>query len=500
VSVGGAETAVLDARSGKVLRTYRTGGVAALSPDGRTLVYGDGQGTVRFLNLVSGAITTAVAAHAGAVDEVGFTPDGRSAVTSGEDGKSLVWDLATHQVRTSLVGHAGPVRGQAISPDGSTLYSGSFDTTVLAWDLSGKQGFVRTFVGARSDPALMAWNVAITPNGRVLAVGGTDGRVNLWDTRSLRRVESFQGVPGLTAAVSFGPGGRTLLVAGNQLGPHPQGFLRIWRLGARPAIAHKLTRGPPLYTWATFSPDGRFVAAVGGTPAQLGGPFQGDGLIAEWSAAGRLLSPPMHLPGGGVASDVSFGQRGPRVAVSQLGDRVAVVDPARRAAVARWRAATTLLTAGAALSPDGQRVATVDFDGFLREWRAVDGKAMLPPIRASESSAWSVNWSTDGSRLVTAGSDSTIRIYDAGTGQQIGSSLPMPGEQQVTDPYAIYSQDGRTIAATDATGRVWLYRAALSGWEAYACQLAARNLTRAEWTKFVPGQPYRRICATSRAA
>ena len=95
---------------------------------------------------------------------------------------------------------------------------------------------------------------------------------------------------------------------------------------------------------------------------------------------------------------------------------------------------------------------------------------------------------------MTAGSDGTVRIYDARTGQQIGSSLPMPGEQQVIDPYAVYSQDGKSIAASDATARVWLYRAGLLGWEAYACQLAGRNLTRAEWARFVPGQPYSRIC------
>ncbi len=495
VSVGDGEAGVLDARSGRVLRTYKIGGgAAALSPDGRTLVLGDNQGTVRFLNLESGAVTTAVAAHAGAVDAVGITPDGRSAVTSGDDGKSLVWDLATHQVRTSLVGHAGPVRDQAISPDGSTLYTGSFDTTILASDLSGKRGFVRSFVAARSNPALMAWNVAISPNGRVLAVGGDDGRVNLWDARSLQKLGSFQAVPGFVGAVSFGPRGRTLLVAGDQLGPHPHGVLRIWRLGARPTIAHDLTGGPPLYTWATFSPNGRFVAATGSTPAQLSSPYKGDGLVAEWNASGGLLSSPMHLAGGGGANDVGFADHGSRVVVSQLGDRVAVVDPARQAVVARWRAATTLLTAGAALSPDGQRVATVDFDGFLREWRATDGKGTLRPIRASESAAWSVNWSPDGSRLVTAGADNTVRIYDAQTGQQIGTSLPMPGEQQVNNPYAAYSQDGSTIAATDSTGRVWLYPAALGGWETYACRLAARNLTRAEWAKFVPGQPYSRIC------
>ena len=498
VSVGGAETAVLDARTGRVLRTYPVGGAAGLSPNGKTVVSGDGRGTVRFLDLASGGVTTSVAAHSGGVEEVGFTPDGRSAITSGDDGKSLVWDVANHQVRTSLVGHAAEIKGQAVSPDGSTLYTGSFDTTVLASNLNGRGGFVRSFVGAQLNPALMAWNVALSPNGRVLAEGGTTGRVNLWDTRTLRKLGSFQAVPGLVAAVSFGAAGRTLLVAGDQLNSNPRDWLRVWRLGAHPTLEHELTGGPPLYTWATFSPDGRFIAATGVTPAELGasGGPKGDGLVAEWSASGRLLAAPTHLTGGGGANDVSIADHGPRVAVSQLHDRVAVVDPTHRAVLSRWHDPTDGLTLGVALSPDGRTVAAVDLDGLLREWRAADGRPTLSPIRASEVAAYSVNWSPDGSRLLTAGSDSTVRIYDARTGQQIGTSLPMPGQDQVNDPYAIYSRDGQTIAASDSTGRLWLYPGALPGWEAYACHLAGRNLTRAEWSKFVPGQPYRRVCPT----
>ena len=86
-------------------------------------------------------------------------------------------------------------------------------------------------------------------------------------------------------------------------------------------------------------------------------------------------------------------------------------------------------------------MATIDFDGFLHVWNAATGKPAFPAIKTSESVANSVNWSPDGSRIVTANSDGTVRIYDAKTGQQVGASLQprmqggAPGS--LNTPYAI---------------------------------------------------------------
>ena len=75
----------------------------------------------------------------------------------------------------------------------------------------------------------------------------------------------------------------------------------------------------------------------------------------------------------------------------------------------------------------------------------------------------------------------------------------MPGAGLSTGPsfylyYVAFSPDGRTIVATHTSGRVWLCPATVAGWEAYACRLANRRLTRAEWSQFLPGHPYQQVC------
>jgi WD40 repeat protein/DNA-binding SARP family transcriptional activator len=499
VATGNHRTSVLDARTGRLVRSYPVGGsAAALSADGATMVFGDAAGTVRFLDLSTGALTQSMSAHQGGVNAVSFTPGGRTAITSGEDGKSLVWDVATHQVVRTFAGHSGAITAQAISADGSTLYTASSDATAIAWDLTGTRSFGTTFRAAASDPSLMAYNVALSPDGRTLAVGATDGTVNLWDVRTLRKVASFRAVPGAVAAVSFGAGGRSLLVAGDSRTQPAaaHGYLRIWRLGPRPRLLHVLHGLPQFTTWAAFSPDGKTAAATAAMPNSLGSlahGAHGDGLVAEWNGpTGKLLAKPTLLRGAGPAISLAFPARGTTVAVVQLGNKVTVVNPARRKVLTRWKGwPTSFLMFAAAFSPDGRRVATADEEGLLGVWDAATGKPLLGPIPASGQYVYSVAWSSDGSRLVTAVGDGTLHLYDASTGQQIGTPLPVTG---AIDPYVTFSHNGRTIVATDATGQVWLYPATAAGWETYACRLANRELSRAEWSKFLPGRPYQQVC------
>lgn len=81
-----------------------------------------------------------------------FSDDGRALAFAAMDDESgvrsriAVWEIASGAVRAEFTGHAGNVSSLAFSPDGRLLASGGADTTILVWDLTG--------LGRRAAPAL----------------------------------------------------------------------------------------------------------------------------------------------------------------------------------------------------------------------------------------------------------------------------------------------------------------------------------------------------------
>ena len=156
----------------------------ALSPDDRTLLLGERDGSVRFLDLVTGHVRTGSGRHDGAVVGAAFSADGRTAVTAGEDNRAIVWDVERAAAGETLAGHTGDVTGLAISRDGRTLYSASLDGQVLIWDLAGAHRLGRPFATGtlgRVEPGTASCSgrraYALSSDGERLAIGRSDGSV-----------------------------------------------------------------------------------------------------------------------------------------------------------------------------------------------------------------------------------------------------------------------------------------------------------------------------------
>ena len=71
--------------------------------------------------------------HSDNVKSVAYSPDGKKIVSGSNDGTIKIWDANTGQCLKTLKGHSGDVWSVAFSPDGTKIISGSWDDTIKIW-------------------------------------------------------------------------------------------------------------------------------------------------------------------------------------------------------------------------------------------------------------------------------------------------------------------------------------------------------------------------------
>ncbi|KIK19755.1 hypothetical protein PISMIDRAFT_682819 [Pisolithus microcarpus 441] len=111
-----------------------------------------------------------------------------------------------------------------------------------------------------------------------------------------------------------------------------------------------------------------------------------------------------------------------------------------------------------AFSPDGNRIVTGSLDKTVRVWDAKSGDQIGSPLEGHTGHVTSVAFSPDGNRIVSGSWDDTVRVWNAKSGDQIGSSLKghTKGVTSAVTSVA-FSPDGNRIVSGswDETVRVW---------------------------------------------
>jgi WD40 repeat protein len=258
---------VWDPQRRALLRTLDTGGQdcssLAFAPDGERLVVPQGRrpARVRIWEWASGRLEQELIGGDMTHSAV-FSPDGRTLAAAGHDRERRRamrypvrrWNLATGHQRRLLPGHDDQVGFLAWSPDGALLASGGADGTVRLWDPETRD------CRATFKHRTLVWGVAFSPDGRTLATTG--GRtIHLWDVATLKRKITLRGHTKEVFGLCFAPGGRTLASAGGD------GVVRLWDVSTGEERAALRWDVGKLHNVA-FAPDG-MTAAVGAANGRI---------------------------------------------------------------------------------------------------------------------------------------------------------------------------------------------------------------------------------------
>jgi WD40 repeat protein len=146
-----------------------------------------------------------------------------------------------------------------------------------------------------------------------------------------------------------------------------------------------------------------------------------------------------------------------------------------------------------AFFPDGKRMLSGGSDDTVRLWDVNSGQPIGQPIVAA-AGAEAVAVSNDGKTIAAAG-NSGLQLWDAATGQPLGDIL-------VSDTALInvaFNADGQFLAAIDEAGEVVTWSSLLWSDDSdvvtkHLCAVASRNLTLGEWQQFLPERPYEASC------
>ncbi len=451
-----------------------------LSPDGRTLVAGDGHGSLMFWDLAANRERARLQAHAKEVSGLRFSVDGRLMVTwsrgDGAPSEIKLWNPDAALLVGRIPPMAGGIDNLEFPGDGRRLIAQTHGPDgdpakdqVIFWDLS------RGPESAVPGPTPIACDrMACSQDGQWLATGLSSGQtVTLRDATTGQPLKTLtKQSPGIKG-IAFSPDGQTVAAhtpgltlwetrTGREIGSLP--FFRWSQLAFSPDgnwLAGRAEHGqtvelvkdvktnprevllqgtPGSDIRMTFSPDGKILAGGGGAlPVTLWDTSSGRKLAVfsgRSDLGGRLVFGPR-------GESLIFGSEAGRIRSWHLVKSSEPIDRFVGHKAEVW---------DLAYSPDGRTLISSSDDHSIKLWDPENG-ALRATLNGHDSLVAAVAVSPDSALLASAGFDGVVRLWDLPSGQ------PRRVLRGHTDKLrsAAFSPDGHHVASagSDKTIRVW---------------------------------------------
>lgn len=428
----------------------------AFSPNSESLASACGN-TIRLWSVKSRAsLGKPLTGHFSSVEDLVFSPDGTKIFSAGDEDRIYAWDIAirTPLLMTNLSYENWPSEVKftsrekdqilidagcgKIADKGNTCIAGAVSLTNFSQSGTPRQTYTGTFVEVT--------RLAVSAKGQRFATGHIDGKINLWDLNTAQILYPDLGAhPRKITGLDLSANGHWLASGGQE------GWLNLWDLSQTPPKFFSLRANGNEKSY----PEGVYELHI--TPDSQTLVEAGTYLVGKDNISKILV---WNLTSKSITREIIYKK------TTIVGGR------------------TTF-----AISPDSKTLAVATYN-LITLYDLNTGQEMPSPIKPVTSEITTLQFSPDGRWLVSGGSDKTITWWDTASMQPIAQF----GSVEYSVFSLAVSPDGYTIANLGESRVIQIWNIHLQDWQNFACQIANRNLTPAEWQNYLPGIPYQKTC------
>jgi len=222
----------------------------ALSPGGNIIASGSRDGSMRFWDIDTGKVIIGWMAHTDTITSLCWSRDGGRVVTGSYDGTVRVWNLESREIileiKTRLRDNQRPI---AIYSADATMIATTSAQSLEIWDAKTGQLIKNLRGQGHWEASCLAWSA----DGSTL-IAGSYSWIMTWNTTTWQQIHVLTGHTSLVEDIAISPNGRILASASQDY------TARLWNLDNGQPIGLPLQHAAILYC-VSFSADGKLLAS-----------------------------------------------------------------------------------------------------------------------------------------------------------------------------------------------------------------------------------------------